>query len=99
MLLIVSGPSGVGKSRLIELAVAEVGFKRIVPFTTRAPRAEEREGHDDVFVSREEFQNGVRQGRFFDWDYTIANYYGYGPEIAQVSPDDNVVIPVLARMA
>jgi guanylate kinase len=59
MLLIVSGPSGVGKSALIEIARDKLHLAFVVPYTTRGRRATEEHGRDYWFLSRSDFQSRI----------------------------------------
>ncbi|HET9282446.1 MAG TPA: GNAT family N-acetyltransferase [Candidatus Angelobacter sp.] len=100
MLLIISGPSGVGKSRLLDLAERAFGFRRVVPLTTRSSRIGENPGHDYQFVSKEQFCQLISDGRLTAWDFVLGNYYGYGKDLAEsVKSGENIVIQALSRMA
>jgi len=100
MLLIVSGPSGVGKSRLLDLAEQAFGFRRVVPLTTRSSRRGERAGYDYHFVSREQFRQLIVDDLLTAWDYVLGNYYGYGKDLAEgIRSGQNIVIQALSRMA
>jgi guanylate kinase len=76
-LIVVSGPSGAGKSTLIKAslqAVPELAYS--VSATTRAPRPGEVEGRDYIFISREEFERWIAEGRFLEWAEYSGNLYG-----------------------
>lgn len=76
-LFIISAPSGVGKSTLIRSILEEYPKLRFsVSCTTRSPRPEEVDGKDYVFISKEEFLNGIASGRFLEWAEVHGNYYG-----------------------
>lgn len=102
VLVIVSGPSGVGKDRLIRVAQEKdpsIGI--VTPYTTRPRRRTETEGYDYLFVTRDAFRLSISKGFFFDWDYTLGNYYGCRREemmsaATEVRP---VFMHALARMA
>lgn len=76
-MIIISGPSTVGKNPLIYKICAVYDFKYIVPCTTRLMRPEESNGTDYVFLSKCGFQTKVRQREITEWDYCLENYYGY----------------------
>ncbi|MBA4117176.1 MAG: 50S ribosome-binding GTPase, partial [Rubrobacter sp.] len=76
-LIVVSGPSGAGKSTLIREAleaVPELAYS--VSATTRRPREGEVDGRDYVFLSREEFEKWIKEGRFLEWAEYSGNLYG-----------------------
>jgi len=76
-LIVVSGPSGAGKSTLIRQAleaVPELAYS--VSATTRKPREGEVDGRDYVFLSREEFELWIEEGRFLEWAEYSGNLYG-----------------------
>jgi len=76
-LIVVSGPSGAGKSTLIHEAleaVPELAYS--VSATTRAARPGEVEGEHYVFLSREEFERWIREGKFLEWAEYSGNLYG-----------------------
>lgn len=76
-LIVVSGPSGAGKDTLIGAALEAVPqLTLIASATTRAPRAGEVEGRDHVFLSREEFEQWIEDGRLLEWAEYSGNLYG-----------------------
>ena len=76
-LIVVSGPSGAGKSSLIREAleaVPELAYS--VSATTRPPRPGEVDGEHYVFLSREEFERWIEEGKFLEWAPYSGNLYG-----------------------
>jgi len=66
--IIVSAPSGTGKSSVVAGVLREVaGLRFSVSHNTRAPRPGEREGVDYYFVDRPRFEQLVREGAFLEW--------------------------------
>ena len=77
LLLILSAPSGTGKTTLARrLVAAHPGARFSVSYTTRAPRGEEKEGDDYHFVSAEKFREMVAQGAFVEWAQVHGHQYG-----------------------
>jgi len=75
--LIVSGPSGTGKSTVCdELKKLEPGLKFSVSCTTRAPRPGEENGREYYFISKEEFKSKIEKDLFIEYAEVHGNYYG-----------------------
>jgi len=76
-MLIISGPSGSGKSSLMNEM-----FKRVediyfsISTTTRAKREGEVEGVDYHYISKDEFEGDIEEGLFLEWAKVHDNYYG-----------------------
>lgn len=71
-LLVITGPSGAGKDTLVNrmLQNPELGYRRIVTYTSRQKRPNETEGVDYHFISPEEFQQKIEEDFFAEWvDY------------------------------
>ncbi len=75
-LVVVSGPSGVGKSTVAQEALRRTGAQFSVSATTRSPRPGEKDGTHYHFVSRERFEEMIRQGELLEWAEVFGNYYG-----------------------
>lgn len=76
-LIVLSGPSGVGKSTVIRNLLQnrpDIHFS--VSFTTRAPREGEVNGVNYNFVSREEFERMIAGGELLEYAQYVNNYYG-----------------------
>ncbi len=78
LLIVVSGPSGVGKDLTVRgLEKRNPEYHFLVTYTTRAPRDNEREGVDYHFVSKDEFTAGVARGEFLENSEVYqSNLYG-----------------------
>jgi guanylate kinase len=81
-LVVVSGPSGAGKTTVCEHLLARKGFERVVTATTRSPRVGEKAGIDYLFLSGKEFDDWARTGRFLEWATVHGRRYGSPKESA-----------------
>lgn len=75
--IILSAPSGAGKTTLARALVERLPGVRIsVSTTTRAPRPGEQDGVDYCFSTREVFQNLTANNGFLEWAEVFGNFYG-----------------------
>ena len=76
-LIIVSAPSGTGKTSILKQVIGQVErLEFSVSHTTRAPRSGEQEGRDYYFVSHQKFEQMIDDGAFLEWARVHENYYG-----------------------
>lgn len=76
-LIVLSGPSGVGKSTVIkELLEQRKDMYFSVSYTTRAPRDNDVDGVTYNFVTREEFERMIRDNELLEYAEYVSNYYG-----------------------
>jgi guanylate kinase len=81
LLIVISGPSGVGKDSVIQCMIArKLPFHFVVTATTRAPRSEERHGVDYFFFSRDEFAEMIDQGELLEYAIVYNDYKGIPKE-------------------
>jgi guanylate kinase len=78
LLVVISGPSGVGKSTVRQALFSMKGHKLSysVSMTTRPPRASETHGVDYYFVSQEEFKRRIGEGLFLEHAEFVGQFYG-----------------------
>ncbi|MCG5059055.1 MAG: guanylate kinase [Limnoraphis sp. WC205] len=76
-LIVITGPSGVGKGTLVrELLQRHRELHLSVSVTTRSPRPGEVEGKHYYFVDRNRFEQMVQNGELLEWAEFAGNYYG-----------------------
>ncbi len=77
LLIVVSGPSGVGKDATLKrMQARNMPFHFVVTTTTRPQRANEVEGEDYHFASMAEFQEKLARGDFLEYANVYGNMYG-----------------------
>lgn len=77
LLLLVSGPSGVGKGTICRaLEAMDSSIHLSISMTTRPPRKGEREGLDYFFLSEERFQELIKKDELLEWARVYTYYYG-----------------------
>ncbi len=77
-LIVITGPSGVGKGTLLQILADRHPGKILfsISVTTRKPRSGEVEGRDYFFWSRQKFEEQLQQGAFLEWAEYAGNLYG-----------------------
>jgi len=90
--VIVSGPSGVGKSTICRAVVERTGASLSVSMTTRAKSADEVDGKDYRFVSRDEFERRIANDEFLEYADVFGNYYGTPRENVRAAFDDGKTV-------
>lgn len=75
-LIVLSGPSGVGKGTIVNKLLQLGNYSLSVSCTTRAPREGEKDGVSYFFISREQFLKTVQEGGFLEYSEHFENYYG-----------------------
>jgi guanylate kinase len=102
LVLVISAPSGTGKSTILELLRKEnENLKFSISATTRPPRGVEVDGKEYFFRSRDEFEDMIKAGELVEWDEYCGNYYGTpGQYIRQtVSQGYDIVLDITVKGA
>ena len=90
-LIVLSGPSGVGKSTVIaELLSDRRDIYFSVSYTTRAPRVGEADGVNYNFVTRSEFERMIHHGELLEYAEYVGNYYGTSLRTIQEKLDQGI---------
>ena len=76
IIVILSSPSGAGKTTLVKLLSEKKNFIISISHTTRQPRSNEVNGNDYFFVSNDKFQELVKNKKFLEHAKVFNNYYG-----------------------
>lgn len=75
--IVISGPSGVGKSTICKEVVRRLqGVQQSVSMTTRSPGPGEKNGRDYWFVTQEEFRRRIGEGSLLEYAEVFGNWYG-----------------------
>ena len=90
MIIIFSGPSGVGKSTIINELIKHKNLYFSISHTTREKRHNEIEGSDYFFVSIDEFNNLIDNNFFIEYEKYGTDYYGTGKN--QIDESKNITV-------
>jgi len=73
-----SAPSGAGKTTIVKNLAEKYPHELVISVsaTTRARRPQEKEGVDYYFLSKQEFEEAIAQGKFLEYEEVHGNYYG-----------------------
>ncbi len=76
-IIVISAPSGTGKSSLVRRLLASVpNLAFSVSYTTRSPRKGEQDGREYIFVSPQRFQRLIAKGTLAEWAEVHGHFYG-----------------------
>jgi guanylate kinase len=77
LLVVISGPSAVGKDAVIEaIKKRNLGFAFVTTATSRKPRGYEKNGMDYFFYTKDEFEAMIREGKFAEYALVYGDYKG-----------------------
>ena len=96
IIVILSSPSGAGKTTLVKKISQENNFKISISHTTRKPRTNETNGKDYFFTSEEEFKNLIKNKRFLEYAKVFGNYYGSSKSqvLESLNKGENVIFDI-----
>lgn len=90
IMIVLAGASASGKTEAAKVLASKYGITKVITTTTRAMRQNEVNGRDYFFVSKERFEEMIKEDRFVE--YTHYNGQMYGSTKDQISSDKCVVI-------
>ena len=96
MIVILSSPSGAGKTTLVKKLSQRNKFKISVSHTTRKPRINEKNGKDYFFIKDKEFRTLIKKKKFLEHAKVFKNYYGSLKEtvIRNLEKGKNVIFDI-----
>ena len=96
IIVILSSPSGAGKTTLVKKISSRKSFKISVSHTTRKPRINEKNGKHYFFVKDKEFKKLIKLKRFLEYAKVFKNYYGSLKEtvVEQLEKGENVIFDI-----
>lgn len=75
-MLVIIGPSACGKTQIVNKLISDFGYNKLVTYTTRLMRVNEKQGIDYNFISEEEFKQKIDEQFFIEYVKYNDNYYG-----------------------
>ena len=96
IMVILSSPSGAGKTTLVKLLSENRDFYTSISHTTRKSRNNEEEGKDYYFVNNDQFQNLIKKKEFLEYANVFSHLYGTTktPVIKNLENSKNVVFDI-----
>ena len=96
IMIILSSPSGAGKTTLTKLLSKNNNYSISVSHTTRKPRFNEVDSQDYHFVSENEFKSLIKKNEFLEYAKVFNNYYGTSksPVMNNLEKGDNIVFDI-----
>ena len=97
MMIVISSPSGAGKTTLVKLlAKRNKNFEISISNTTRVPRRDEIEGKDYYFIDEEKFNDLIKTKSFYEYARVFNNFYGTlkNPVIKHLSHGKDVLFDI-----
>ena len=96
IIVVLSSPSGAGKTTLVKKISKEKNFSISVSHTTRKPRSYEIDGTHYFFVSNNEFKKLIKNKKFLEYAKVFKNYYGSSKDIVieKLNKGENVIFDI-----
>jgi len=96
VIVVLSSPSGAGKTTLVKKIAQGNNFKISISHTTRKPRTNETNGKDYFFTSEEEFKKLIKNEEFLEYAKVFGNYYGSSKNqvLENLNEGENVIFDI-----
>ena len=96
IIVILSSPSGAGKTTLVKEISKRNNFQISISHTTRKPRSNEIDGKDYYFVNETEFEKLIDEDKFLEYAKVFQHYYGSSKDIVfkKLSNGENVIFDI-----
>ena len=96
IIVILSSPSGAGKTTLVKEISKRNNFQISISHTTRKPRSNETDGEDYYFVSYSEFKNLIDKDKFLEYAKVFEHYYGSSKDVVfkKLNNGENVIFDI-----
>ena len=96
IVVVLSSPSGAGKTTLVKKIAKEKNFKISISYTTRKPRTNEENGEDYFFITEEKFRNLIKNNELLEYAKVFDNYYGSSKKqvFEKLNNGENVIFDI-----
>ena len=96
IIVILSSPSGAGKTTLVKKISSRKKYKISISHTTRKPRMNEKNGIDYFFVNNQKFQKLIKNRKFLEYAKVFKNYYGSLKEtvVNRLKKGENIIFDI-----
>ena len=96
IIVILSSPSGAGKTTLVKKIAKENNFKISISHTTRKPRSNEIDGVHYYFVNEEKFKKLITNNKFLEYAKVFNNFYGSSEDVVfnKLEKGQNVIFDI-----
>ncbi len=96
IIVILSSPSGAGKTSLVKEISSKNNFSISISHTTRKPRKNEINGVDYFFINQDEFEKLIKKNKFLEYAQVFNHYYGSSEDIVfeKLDKGHNVIFDI-----
>ena len=96
IMVILSSPSGAGKTTLVKLLSKKKNFTISISHTTRKPRQNEIQDKDYYFVDNNKFEDLIKKGKFLEYAKVFSNFYGTSkiPMIEKLDKGEDIIFDI-----